>query len=467
MKQHLVDAFSSTTAHGLPKIVKAKRMPIKIMWTICFIISSGFCAYSVIGSLANYLRFDVVSLTRVIYEPFSEFPKIMLCNRNNLKWDILNEIVKEGNLSFVDQLDLLNMSSLDMKLEFTRKKIYAFISKNIKGYKNVSVQMSDMLISCRHGSHACNSSHFTLFFHFTHGSCYFLYSNIYKNPNIKPVYTFRAGFQNSLQIELFIGEPNHLDILSSSNVFQLFLLNSSDFFNKLDFVNLSPGFEYNIGIHRTLIEQIPKPYSSCEVEESNLDSFDSIFIKIFRDLNLNYRQMDCVDLCYQIRSENYCNCTDNILDFRYNSKLCREDHELKCIMHFYYDIFTQDNYIDKYCIPHCPLECKSIQLSTTVSLSKYPNENYFELLKNDRKIKETVFNSANWSYIKSSILKVNINYESLSYNYIKENAVMSVVDLLAYIGGQMGLFLGISFLSFVEIVEIFIELIYIALKKYE
>jgi hypothetical protein len=42
---------------------------------------------------------------------------------------------------------------------------------------------------------------------------------------------------------------------------------------------------------------------------------------------------------------------------------------------------------------------------------------------------------------------------------------MSVIDLLAYIGGQMGLFLGISFLSFVEIFEIFIEMLYIISKK--
>jgi len=134
-------------------------------------------------------------------------------------------------------------------------------------------------------------------------------------------------------------------------------------------------------------------------------------------------------------------------------------------MHFYYEIFTKDNYIEKNCIPHCPLECKSIQLSASVTSSKYPNENYFEVLKNNKILQEGVFKSSNWSHIKNSILKVNINYESLSYNYIRENAVMTVVDLLAYIGGQMGLFLGISFLSFIELFEIVIEMIYISLKK--
>jgi hypothetical protein len=59
---------------------------------------------------------------------------------------------------------------------------------------------------------------------------------------------------------------------------------------------------------------------------------------------------------------------------------------------------------------------------------------------------------------------VNINFETLSYKYIGEKAVMSIVDLLAHIGGQMSLFLGISVLSFFEIFEILYEVIYICLS---
>ena len=107
---------------------------------------------------------------------------------------------------------------------------------------------------------------------------------------------FSPRIQNSLQIELFVGQPNELDVFSSSTGFELFILNSTDFLNKLNFINLSPGFEYNIAIHKTVIEQIPKPYSSCEIDDSNIQTFESKYVKIFRSLNTTYRQADCVDL---------------------------------------------------------------------------------------------------------------------------------------------------------------------------
>ena len=41
---------------------------------------------------------------------------------------------------------------------------------------------------------------------------------------------------------------------------------------------------------------------------------------------------------------------------------------------------------------------------------------------------------------------------------------MELIDLVAYIGGTLGLFLGVSFLSFAEIFEIFFEMIFLAIE---
>jgi len=461
IKQRLFELISSSTFHALPNIVKTKSKVVRAMWIICFLISSSFCANLVIQSLTNYLKFDVVSLTRSVYEPYSEFPAILLCNKNSIKYEFLNQT----QLNEIKNLTQhFNISEIHMSLELTKKRVFSKFNPKTKS-PNFTFQLDELLIMCRHGSWFCNSTYFKPFFHYTHGGCYLLNPKRVKKYYDIKLDVYRPGFQNSLQMELFIGEPNQFDILSSSNGFQLFFLNHSDHFNKLDYINLAPGFEHNIAIHKTLIEQIPKPYSSCEVDESSIDSFDSEYVNVFRNLDLTYKQADCLDLCYQILSEKHCNCTDFVLDFRYNSKLCKEDHQLRCIIHFNNEIFNKENFILSNCIPHCPLECKSIQLTTTVSLTKYPSDNYFDILKNNQQLQETVFKSSNWSYIRKSILKVKINFETLSYSYIRENAVMSVVDLLASIGGQMGLFLGISVLSFIEIFEIIFELLFIFYKK--
>ena len=69
-----------------------------------------------------------------------------------------------------------------------------------------------------------------------------------------------------------------------------------------------------------------------------------------------------------------------------------------------------------------------------------------------------------WS-ISQSIVKVNIFYESLSYTLMTESQQMDIVSLLASIGGNLGLFLGVSLFSLCEIVEVIIEMYYILKER--
>ena len=58
-------------------------------------------------------------------------------------------------------------------------------------------------------------------------------------------------------------------------------------------------------------------------------------------------------------------------------------------------------------------------------------------------------------------MQVILFYGSLSYTISTELPQMNFVSLLANIGGNLGLFLGVSVFSLCEIVEIFIEVFFI------
>ena len=72
-----------------------------------------------------------------------------------------------------------------------------------------------------------------------------------------------------------------------------------------------------------------------------------------------------------------------------------------------------------------------------------------------------------YDLIKQSVLSLNVYYDQLSYTQISREAKLEIVDLVGSIGGLLGLFLGMSFLSFVELIEIVLESIVIILKKYK
>ena len=62
-------------------------------------------------------------------------------------------------------------------------------------------------------------------------------------------------------------------------------------------------------------------------------------------------------------------------------------------------------------------------------------------------------------------MSILIYYKELEYIFISQEAKTETFSFVSNIGGIFGLFLGISFLSFVEILEVLIEIFYILLFK--
>lgn len=94
------------------------------------------------------------------------------------------------------------------------------------------------------------------------------------------------------------------------------------------------------------------------------------------------------------------------------------------------------------CQGQCPTECNTVTYSVT------PNYNIL------------------YEYLYKNMTKINIYYDSFEYTVISQIPKIKMEDFLAGIGGILGLFLGASILSFVEIVEMVIELMYGAHEYY-
>ncbi len=94
----------------------------------------------------------------------------------------------------------------------------------------------------------------------------------------------------------------------------------------------------------------------------------------------------------------------------------------------------------------CPEECDSIQYDISHSFTKYS-----EVITKNVQIEDYVF--------------FTVFYESLQYTVIDQIEKMDIFDLISNIGGNLGLFIGISFLSFAELIELFVEIICITTSK--
>ena len=91
----------------------------------------------------------------------------------------------------------------------------------------------------------------------------------------------------------------------------------------------------------------------------------------------------------------------------------------------------------------------------------------------DSKLIKSLFNDSllknksldNYDLIRNNIAKVSIGYQDMMQTFISEYPKMKSADLVSSIGGLIGLFMGLSFLSFIEIFDILIQILFVLMEK--
>jgi len=204
-------------------------------------------------------------------------------------------------------------------------------------------------------------------------------------------------------------------------------------------LNVAPGFYYEIAVKRLFTYKLGRPYNSCLKDVKSFDSFESnVYKYMLESTNYSYTFVDCISYCASMQIYKYLNVTTYKLDHYEN--IIEKHPEYEPIIRRVYQNMILKGTDAKTCENYCPLECDSVKYETSHSFTKY-SEKYQESNKN--------------------MISFRIFYEKLDYTVMDEVAQMNVFDLISNVGGNLGLFIGISFISFAEVFELLVEIIYI------
>ena len=203
------------------------------------------------------------------------------------------------------------------------------------------------------------------------------------------------------------------------------------------------------------------PYGECTPDLTGPGSFDSELYRTTFAVYNNYRQKDCFNMCFQKNLIKTYGCYS--LTFPYIKTTVKPcvDGTLFFNSLTYFSTFFQGD-VAATCSGDCPLECDSETYSVTTSSTDYPSAIYALMLGSQSVVQER-FNNTMPSYdqLKKSMVSINLNYNELRFTQIEESQKTTIIDFVSNIGGTMGLFLGISFLSFFEIAEVLLEILFI------
>ena len=181
-----------------------------------------------------------------------------------------------------------------------------------------------------------------------------------------------------------------------------------------------------------------------------------------------YDQPSCIRLCYQTVVQNLCECFDPKYPPLGNMTIkCLNFYQVECTLNVTDNIFLNGNDYLSICGFDCPIACNTVDYSLSISLSSYPSQFYVQALeKKNYLFNFDTTNKRNLlSDVKSFIVKVSVNYNQLGYSYIQEQVSLDVFSIVGNVGGQFGLFLGLSVLSFIEIFELLIDITFYLKKR--
>ena len=166
------------------------------------------------------------------------------------------------------------------------------------------------------------------------------------------------------------------------------------------------------------------------------------------------------------RIQEKCNCKNALSEPYYLNinRDCVALTDIQCAQNVYVEYLNEKKIVED-C--DCPRECHKTDYSVTLSYANYPTLNRARNLAKYSLIVRNKFPSQhNMTHkdLEQSILAVNIYYNDLKEITFTQKPKMVAYDLFSKIGAQMSIFLGLSILSFAEIIEFILGSLIIACK---
>lgn len=465
-KDTFIEWCQSSTAHAIPNIARNKNKYIKIFWLICFLTSSSYCCYSLVESLLDFLEYKTSISTETFQEMPSIFPAVSICSLNsfdskkaadlikttlnNLNGSTFSKVNPNRPIDFVLANKIFSQASLTNNMNLTSQR------------RQFGYELHESILGCWFGYEMCSKNDFAWFYDNVYGNCYTFNKGILDNHSTTDLLKVStSGVDFGLQLELFMGKPKD-QLLTEYNIGAIVLVHNQTKTPVLSSrrIMVTTGFETDVAITRHFISKLDFPYSNCVKDVSKASGISPVLVDHILDkLNASYDQEYCFLLCLQKMIIDECNCTNGKLPPYGDQPMCLTSSKISCMFKTVQD-FSNRSLRDE-CLVYCPLECDSVEYDVSTSIARYPNYYYKTLLAQHLAINGS---GIEFEDINNAVLKVNVFYRTLKYQVTTEIPSITNEQFFSNVGGILGLYLGISVLSIIEVFELIAQLFEIFFK---
>ncbi|XP_078541904.1 acid-sensing ion channel 1C-like isoform X2 [Lissotriton helveticus] len=438
-------AFASNcTLHGISHIFLPGGVSLRRgVWACAFLASLGCFLFQVADRIQYYSEFHHVTTLDEKESTVMKFPAITFCNYNRFRKSALtkNDVLCAAPLLGVEDADVADYVEALGLADDNPRSVCSKAFRMEDFFQRTGHDMKDMLLRCRYRNEDCGPENFTTIFT-RYGKCYTFNSG---KPGHRLLTTLKGGTGNGLELMLDIQQDEYLPVWGETEEtsfeagikVQIHSQNEPPIIDQLGF-GVAPGFQTFVSCQQQELTFLPPPWGDCKSTPINSKYFTTYSIPACR--------IDC-ETRYLLEK---CNC--RMVHQPGNTTVCTPE-KYTCADASLNILVEED---DKYCV--CETPCEMVRFGKELSLVKIPS-------KASAKYLAGKYNKTQ-KYIAENVLVLDIFFEALNYETIEQKKAYEVAGLLGDIGGQMGLFIGASLLTILEIFDYLYEVFKDKVLKY-
>eukprot|EP00794_Sanderia_malayensis_P005315 gene5315-5984_t len=411
IKEHIDTFISDSTLHGLHFCFDRKHLIRRIMWTLVLLAAFGYVSEKLYASVQEFLSYPLSTATTVKYVKNMEFPAISFCNRNDFR----------KSKYYGTKLQTLPASRFDL-LNGTEYRDIVDSSNH---------RLVDMLEEASFGGIPLSVDNFTYYWDNSGTTkCYTV--NWDKS---SPWKVSKIGEKGALSLTLNIQHYEYDNTTNDAGA-KLILHGQDETPIKTPGILLSPGLHTYVAVSKIKKKNLPHPYiTKCGSKK------------------LNYFEEYSQHLCWLDSLTTHvlekCHCIDAFMPG--DNPVCDLERLNNCTWGTWENFDNKMEY-------DCPIPCDMFEFRAQLSQALFPSNSVADKLAKKYKLAGSLME--NRLFIRENFLKVTIFYSDLSYEYVEQQPSYDLKILLGDIGGQLGLFLGSSVLTYLEIVDCLFMLVY-------
>ena len=416
----------NTTAHGFSQLIKSKGNILRVFWIALIIGCNGYILINMKTLIEHYQKKSISTSVYIKNDASSAFPVVVLCNVNIINKDKIDKILIE-----IKKMNKNKGRNITATINSqTIAELQLFINDQVFDY---GTQFDQLFISCKlFQVKDCRIKKFwEKIWHPMYGTCFVFNDVFYQNGTKKDIVkVLNAGLIGSLDLVLNISQDLYYDTLNIDSGVQLYLGDQGSLYEPLaKGYSLSPGFSHILSLKKKEIYRVDPFQNNTCVKHQRVQFYGQgqrIVTKYDPDL--------CTFHCLAKTLLKHCRCARPELPYVYpNIPLCNDSSRF-CMK----SVFEKLSLGEIGCLKQCQAPCREIKYFVDHTFLQFPN------LVSKNKYGKSLPN------LRENLMRVQIFFNTLNVQVWEEKVLYKIENLLGNIGGQLGLFSGVSVITIFE-----------------